>query len=202
MSTSAEILTFWFGAPAENDEAFKHKLTRWYRASAEFDREIEAKFGSDVEGAATGALNVWMDEPRPCLALVVLLDQFTRNIYRGTPKAYALDPVAQRIVLGGYERGFERAFGLEERLFFMMPLVHAEDLALQDKAVDAMARLAADAPPSLREGYAIGVKEVGRHREEIRRFRRFPARNAVVGRASTAEEIAYLESLKVAAAPY
>jgi uncharacterized protein (DUF924 family) len=202
MSCSADILSFWFGAPAADDEAFKTKLRRWYRANPAFDREIEAAFGADVERATSGALDAWSNEPRPCLALVILLDQFTRNVYRDTPKAYASDAKAQRIVAEGYARGFERDLGLEERLFFMMPFVHAEDLALQDRAVEAMARLAADAPQELRAGYAIGIQEVGRHREEIRRFGRYPARNPILDRASTPSELAYLESLKAAAAPY
>jgi len=201
MSTSAEILEFWFGTPAEDDEGFKTKLRRWYQGNADFDREIESKFRADVEKAAAGELEAWEHEARPCLALVILMDQFTRNVYRSTAKAYSLDLHAQRIVVNGYERGFEKELGLEERLFFMMPLVHAENAAYQDRAVEAMARLAADAPPPLRAGYAIGVKQVGAHRDTIRRFGRYPARNAFLGRASTPEEIAYLESIKDAPAP-
>jgi uncharacterized protein (DUF924 family) len=202
MSSSAEILAFWFGSPATDDEAFKTKLRRWYRANPAYDREIEATFGPDVERATSGALDAWASEPRSCLALVILLDQFTRNIYRDTPNAYASDAKAQRVVAEGYARGFDAHLGLEERLFFMMPFVHAEDLALQDRAVEAMARLAADAPPELRAGYAIGIQEIGRHRDEIRRFGRYPARNSILGRASTPGELAYLEALKAAAAAY
>jgi uncharacterized protein (DUF924 family) len=199
----ADVLTYWFGsAPATDIDAFKSKLRRWYQGTPEIDGEIQGRFGLDVEAAASGRLDPWANEPRPCLALVLLLDQFTRNIYRGTPRAYALDPKAQGVALAGYARGFEDALGLEERLFFMMPLIHAEDLALQARARETMARLAADAPPELREAYAIGVREAARHRDEIARFGRFPARNAILGRTPAAEETDYLAALARAGAPY
>jgi uncharacterized protein (DUF924 family) len=192
MSTSAEILDYWFGAPAKGEDEFKTKIRRWYGGGAQMDQEIRERFLSDVERAEAGLLDAWADEADPCLALILLMDQFTRNVYRGTPRAYSLDKKAQKVALGGYERGFDRSLGLEQRQFFMMPLVHAEDLATQEQAVRIMERLAEDAPPELRGGFQMGVKETRGHRDTIARFGRFPARNAILGRASTAEESAYL----------
>jgi uncharacterized protein (DUF924 family) len=196
MSEPEQILSFWFEQPATDAETLKRKVHRWYAGGPDVDREIASRFREDVERAERGELSAWGAAPRSGLAAILVMDQFTRNIYRADPRAFALDPTAQRASLAGLAAGFERELSLEERLFLYMPLVHAEDRTLQERAVSCVGSLVSEAPSPLRAVYELSAESARQHRDTIVRFGRFPARNAALGRVSTPEELSFLESAK------
>ena len=177
---SAEVLGFWFGAPPLVTRA------EWFRKDPAFDETIRARFGARVDDAIDGRL------PAPqgaedTLARLILLDQFPRNLFRGQARAFAGDAQALALALGLIDSGAERALHPLQRWFVYLPLEHAEDLPLQDRCVALIAALAAEAP-----GFDGALDYAERHRDVIRRFGRFPHRNAALGRESSAEELAYL----------
>lgn len=169
-----EVLAFWFqGDPRD---------PRWFRKDEAFDRAIRDRFLPLYEQAAAGALGAWLETPRECLALVIVLDQFPRNMFRGDKRAFAADPLALAAARTIVSRGWNREMPESEKLFAYLPFEHSEALADQDLACDLMKDFH---PEQLR--YAL------RHREIIQRFGRFPHRNAALGRESTREEIAFLK---------
>lgn len=184
-----EILRFWFGPP--DGPPFANQA-RWWTKDPAFDETIRARFGTDLETAAAGGLRDWEEAPRSRLALVLVLDQFSRNAFRDTARAFAQDGRALALCRDGIARGLDRALALVERYFFYMPLMHAEDLAIQQTAVATFARLADEAPLELRGGFEAAVDFAERHRAIIERFGRFPHRNAILGRESTPEEAEFL----------
>ena len=188
-----DVLRFWFGeTPADTADALFAKIKRWYSGGPDMDSAVRERFGSQVADALAGGLETWEAEPRPRLALVLILDQFTRNLYRGTARAYAADARAQRLAVDAFDRHLTVDLGIEERNFFLMPLVHSEDLSLHDRAVVLMDQLVADAPPALRPIWSMGVEQSRKYRSVIARFGRFPFRNQALGRASTPEEEQFL----------
>lgn len=192
MSRSEEILRFWFGDLREGRPvpAERHRL--WFGGGEKVDRLIRGRFARDVDRAAAGDYDHWAEESRGRLAMLVLLDQFSRNIYRGTAQAYARDARAQRLALEGLDRGQDRSLFTVERAFFYLPLEHAEDLKLQERSVALFRRLAEEAPPALKEVTAGFLDYALRHRDIITRFGRFPHRNETLGRGSTPEEEEFL----------
>ena len=161
------------------------------------DREIAARFGGDLERARRGELDDWAASARDRLALIVLLDQFSRNVFRGTPLAFAQDSAAQRLAVSGLEASMDQGLALHERVFFALPLSHAEDPVLQERGLAYAERVTAEAPPTVRPFYERGLGIVRKHHDVVARFSRFPTRNATLGRSSTPEEITYLEELKI-----
>ena len=164
MRSIAEVLSFWFSEAASQ---------QWFAPTAEFDREIRERFADFAAHAARGELSAWEESPEGCLALCILLDQMPRNIYRGTPRVYAADHLALEIAERAVDRGFDRSLPPERRQFLYLPFSHSERLADQLRAV------------ALFE--AAGLEEalvyVRGHLRTIRRFGRFPHRNAILGRA-------------------
>ena len=194
MSTPDEVLEFWFeAAPAADAAALRQKMQRWYMGGPTLDAEIRERFGADVDRAVKGELADWASTPRGRLALVLLLDQFTRNVYRETAQAYAGDAQAQAIATEAFDQGLDRELDLEMRQFLMMPLVHAEDLPLQERACELMTKLVDEAPEELRPIFGMGVEQTRKYRDVISRFGRFPHRNGVFGRKTTPEEKAFLK---------
>jgi uncharacterized protein (DUF924 family) len=180
-----EILSFWLGDGSRpRDE--------WFRRSEAFDEEIRARFGDAIERARDGELDAWKAQPRGRLALVILLDQFSRNVFRGSARSFAHDGAALALALEGIVVGEDRGLSPLERSFLYMPLMHAEDRAVQERSCAEFARLAAEAPPPLAGYLATAAKFARAHRDIIERFGRFPHRNAVLGRSSTAEETEFL----------
>ena len=175
------LLTFWFAEPR-----------RWFAKSQAFDDEIQRTFGARVDEAAAGRLEAWTADPFGTLALLILLDQFPRNIHRGRAAAFAADPLAVRTALAGIDAGFDRKVRPEQRPFYYLPLEHAEDLALQERSVALFAAHLRDAPPSLKSAAESNLDYARRHRDVIARFGRFPHRNPALGRASTADETTFL----------
>lgn len=186
MSASAsDLLDGWFGERAR---------AHWFSHDPAFDNELRAQFGATLEAAERGELDSWADAPDSCLALVILLDQLSRNLYRGTPQAFANDRRARTIAEAALARGFDQQVALDRRSFFYMPLMHAEDIAAQRLSVELFERWAAAHEPGPAADVAnAAVKFARRHFDIVDRFGRFPHRNALLGRTSTPDEISFLE---------
>lgn len=180
-----EVLRFWFGVPGADPLA---NAARWFASDPAFDARIRERFGALVERAAVGAFEAWRSTAPGALALVLLLDQFPRNLHRGSARAFATDAAARGVALDVLARGLDAELAPVERWFLFMPLMHAEDMSLQARSVALYEALAADARGALDQA----ADYARRHRDVIARFGRFPHRNAALGRASTPREIAYL----------
>lgn len=181
---SAAVLAFWFGTP--DDAEFTKPRRAWFTKDPAFDAEIRRRFGRLYEDALAGRCDHWRDDPQACLALILLFDQFSRNMFRDTPRAFAADPRALELARHAVAMGFDRRVPVVHRAFFYLPFEHSEDIADQHRAVALFE--AVDPHP----GKAEGIDYAVRHRDIIARFGRFPHRNAILGRESTAEEIAFL----------
>lgn len=192
VATPAEILAWWFGPPATSSAELHAKIERWFLGGALLDDEVRERFGPTIDRALAGDLDAWAEDPRGHLALVLVLDQLTRHAFRGDPRAFGGDEKAQASCLQGVAQGLADDLSPEENAFFLLPLSHAEDLQLQERAVEARERMLDDVPASMRDFAAIGVEQAKKHRDIIRRFGRFPHRNEVLGRTSTAEERSFL----------
>jgi len=186
------VLSFWFGDLDEDGVPQPEIVERWFRPPAGFDEEVSAHFGDVIADAIAGRLDGWAAAPRGRLALILLLDQLTRNVYRGSARAFAGDAAAVALTLGALDAGEDRALRPIERSFLCLSLMHAEDLPHQDRCVAVFAALLGEAPPPLRAQIARSHEFAISHRETIRRFGRFPSRNAILGRATTPEEAAFL----------
>jgi uncharacterized protein (DUF924 family) len=181
--SSAEVLLFWFGPAAEWGKAHK----RWFVKDEAFDREVRERFLPLYEDAAAGGLAHLKQRAADCLALIMVLDQFPRNMFRGTARAFATDPLALEAARHALAQGFDRALLPVERLFVYLPFEHSEALADQDRSCELTKPL--DAYPETNDVYRYAVL----HRDIIRRFGRFPHRNAILGRTSTPEELEFLK---------
>jgi uncharacterized protein (DUF924 family) len=181
-----EVLDFWF-LPASHPD---HGAARaeWYRKDEAFDAEIRTRFGAAITRAIAGGLREWDEQgARGKLARILVLDQLTRNAWRGTPESFAGDVLALAAAREMVDAGEHMALKPIERQFVYMPLEHAEDAGMQQLAVDQFSALAADNP-----GFGEALDYAHRHRGVIARFGRFPHRNPILGRASTPEELDYL----------
>lgn len=187
------LLRHWFKDCREDPDAIKGRQGWWFGADDARDRWMADQYGEACEAALAGDLDHLAGQPRPQLALILLLDQLPRNLYRGTPDAFAGDRQALALCLAGHEAGLDQALTLIERVFFWMPLQHAEDRAAQDLGVDLFDTLAAADPyrSGLWKGFAGYARQ---HRDLIERFGRFPHRNPILGREPTPAETEYLDS--------
>jgi uncharacterized protein (DUF924 family) len=194
-ATPAAVLHFWFGEADAVD-------ARWFKRDAGFDAAIAQRFGPAVEAALRGELDAWADDkdehgaPRGKLGLILLLDQFTRNLFRDSPRAFAGDPRALALALALIDAGDDRRLPPLQRWFAAMPLEHAEDLALQQRCVGLFEVLLAEARAASSphvDALDGALDYARRHRDVIARFGRFPHRNAVLGRIDTAEEALFLQ---------
>jgi uncharacterized protein (DUF924 family) len=207
MDDALRIREFWFGKSltgplSGHGEIASQSLTLSRRASLWFethpqlmgqqDEAIRSGFQTLVERAGRGELASWADSPRRRLSLIILLDQFPRQIYRGTPKAFAFDADALALALSGMQSAADGALNIVERMFFYMPLQHAESTEVQDESVSAYKRLVTESPAELRYTFEGALKSAEEHRALIRQFGRFPHRNQLLGRENTTEEEAYL----------
>ncbi len=189
-----DVLDFWLGAPARDHGAFMQKIRRWFETDKALDAEIRSRFGETLQRARDGAYDDWAKTPRGRLALVVLFDQFTRNLYRGTPRAFENDARALALAEAGIDQHLDAGFGFEEKMFLYMPLAHSEDVTRQERHVALITAAANAAPPELAAAYGSAVEYARGYLEQIRRFGRFPHRNAILGRTCTQEEMAFLDS--------
>jgi uncharacterized protein (DUF924 family) len=184
MSDIAEVLGFWFGAPASPERGRPRKC--WFQKDEAFDAEVRSRFLGVYQRAAAGRLSKWERTPYAALALAVVLDQFPRNMYRGQGRAFDADALALGVARRMVDRGLDRLLRPVERWFVYLPFEHAEDLAAQRRSLALFAGLAGDPDSRGTIDYAH------RHYDIISRFGRFPHRNAMLGRDSTAEEKAFL----------
>lgn len=188
---SEQILSFWLGDYSEAGK-LGERVAFWFTKSNATDASIRDRFGATLESAARGDLDHLAETPRGRLALLVLLDQFSRNIHRGTPRAFATDARALSLALEGIERGHDRELHPVERLFFYLPLEHAEDIAMQDRAVELFRALRSETPAGMERFFDGFLDYAERHRDVIVKYGRFPHRNAILGRESSEEEREYL----------
>jgi uncharacterized protein (DUF924 family) len=191
--TPAEILEYWFGPLDEHGLTVLDKSPLWWQKNPETDAEIRARFEPTAQAAARGELHDWAETPAGCTALIVALDQFPRNMYRDTPAAFAADPLALAVSTEGIARNHDLALPLVYRVFFYLPLEHAEDRQIQAQSVGHFVQLLEQAPPPARKAAATYLDFAKRHQVIIDRFGRFPHRNQILGRRSTEEELAFLE---------
>lgn len=191
----ADILRFWFGAAPPDDASALQRQSQWFTKSPAFDAEIAQRFGPTLAAARQGELHGWAQTALGRLALILVLDQFTRNVHRGQPDSFAGDAQALALALDGLAQGHDQALPPVARVFIYLPLEHAEDPALQARSVAAYAQLAtaqADAVPAVQALLAGTLDYARKHQQVIDRFGRFPHRNAILGRRSTAAELDYL----------
>lgn len=184
-ATPGDVLDFWFDHAVE---------TLWFERNDALDAQIRERFGETLAAATRGERDDWTATPEGWLALLIVLDQFSRNIYRNDARAWQADAKAQAIALAGIARGDDQRLSPLQRLFAYMPLEHAEHLALQQHCVHLFERLVASLPHAERPPFEDFLGYARRHHDVIQRFGRFPHRNAVLGRENTAAEQAYLAS--------
>lgn len=186
------ILAFWFQEQTLTTPQIDSRMEIWFGDDAVFDHEIEKAFGGDVEMASDGKLDHWAHKPRGLLALILLLDQFRRNIHRGTAEAFAKDKAALKLCVEGAMEKRDQELSPIERVFFYMPLQHSESRKVQSKAVDIFERLAAAVVATHKETFATIAQFAELHRDIIELFGRFPHRNQVLNRRNTLQEDEYL----------
>jgi uncharacterized protein (DUF924 family) len=179
-----DVLAFWFGAEGSPERGTARDI--WFRKDPAFDETIRARFGAAVEIALAGGFGDWCATAHGSLARIVLLDQFTRNIFRFTPRAFAGDERALATAEDAVARGFDRALGAYERWFLYLPFEHAESVEAQDRSLALFAALAGEI------GDPEPLEWAQKHADVIFRFGRYPHRNAILGRPSTDEELAFL----------
>ena len=192
-ASTEDLLEFWFGTPPTDEAGVDRDMSRWFGADDDVDAEISRRFDGVMTAAAVGRLDDWAETARGSLALILLLDQCPRSTHRGHPAAFAQDAPALSWTLRGLADGLDRDLGPFERVFFYMPMQHSESLDMQERSVEIFAALAQSDVPAFMLKCMRNTAEFARlHRDIIARFGRFPHRNSVLGRASTAAEREYL----------
>ena len=194
LPTPGAVLDYWIG-PATHDHLAANRLhKRWFIKSDETDAFIKAHFGTLLDALKDGLAETWFDAgARQTLAAVIVLDQFSRNIYRGTPKAFAFDGLALRLCKAALERGDASQLTEVERSFLLMPLEHSETLADQHACVQAFETLSSTSRPSFRPLIESSLDYARRHQKVIEQFGRFPHRNSILSRENTPAEASYLK---------
>ena len=183
-SSPTLVLAFWFGR--EGEPGYGEFRDQWFQKDGAFDREVTDRFGDLYERAAAGELDAWREEAEGCLALVLVLDQFPRNMFRGDARTHATDEKALGVAKYAIERALDRELPAFQKMFLYMPFMHAESVEDQRRSVELFEGLAAEPEgPDVVE-YAVG------HRDIVERFGRFPHRNATLGRETTPEEAEFL----------
>ncbi len=186
------IITFWFREQGLSAPQIDRRMDIWFGADEVFDHECKKEFDRDVEQASEGGLSHWAHEPRGRLALILLLDQFRRNIYRDTAKAFAKDGVALKLCVEGAMAKKDQGLTPIQRAFFYMPLQHVESKKVQAKSVELFSKLAETVPRPFRETFETIAQFAELHRDIVEQFGRFPHRNQLLNRENTPEEDEYL----------
>jgi uncharacterized protein (DUF924 family) len=186
------VLEFWFGSDRDDAAVAKEKSALWWSKNPQLDDEIRQRFESSIKKAAASELSDWQATPRGRLALILLIDQFPRNIYRDSAQAFAYDSKALAWSLDGIDHGLDLKLRPIERVFFYLPLEHAESLEHQEQSVKRFRELVDAVGAEQKHIFAEYLDFAVRHREIVARFGRFPHRNKILGRVSTPEELAFL----------
>jgi uncharacterized protein (DUF924 family) len=189
------VLRYWF-ADADVSPltlaAMRGRIGHWFAESREIDEHVRAHFMPELEAAAEGRLDAWAETPRGRLALVVVCDQFPRNAYRGSPKAFALDARALALTEQGIAAGVDREFNAAHRVAFYLPIMHAEDVEQQRRSLDLYRRIREESSAELEPVLSLVGEAAQRHARIVERFGRYPHRNAVLGRETTPEEAEFM----------
>lgn len=194
MNEIEQVLDFWFGQCAPDGSLDLAKKKMWFGDGRKHDAAIRERFGALHERAGRGELDQeWAETPAGRIALIVLLDQFSRHIHRDTPAAFAHDPAAQKLAVAGIDQGVDHQLIPAQRAFFFLPLEHSEDIELQRLCVRCFDGLAHTVAPAWRKDYDGFLDYARRHLEVIERFGRFPHRNKALGRQSTPAELRFLK---------
>ena len=186
------ILSFWFKEQELTAPQIDHRMEMWFSEDPDLDSEIEKEYADDVSAACAGKLDYWGAKPEGRLALIILIDQFRRNIFRNTAKAFAMDKRALKLCVEGAMDEQDRGLTPIQRVFFYMPLQHAESRRVQEKSVALYNHLAELVSPTYRETFLTVAQFAELHKDIIDQFGRFPHRNTLLGRENTAEEAEYL----------
>ena len=188
------IISFWFKEQELSAPQIDRRMEIWFSEDPVLDHEIEKEFGDDVAAASEGKLDHWAVDPHGRLALIILIDQFRRNIHRGTADAFSKDKLALKLCVEGAMAKKDKGLSPIQRVFFYMPLQHAESKKVQEKSVELYNRLAEAVSPTYRETFLTVAQFAELHKDIVDQFGRFPHRNAMLGRENTAEEAEYLAS--------
>ena len=188
-----DILDFWFGELDEHGRASPDHRKRWWTKSGAFDEAIQSHFLDDYEAIVAGEREAWRSTARGALAYIIVLDQFSRNMFRGTPKMFVADALAREVCREGLDAGFDAELSFDERVFFYLPLEHSESINDHALCMELFERLLASAPQPLEGDAKYYLDFAARHKAIIDRFGRYPHRNEILGRASSDEEAKFLE---------
>ncbi len=192
METTDSILEFWFGGHTSNREINDHKKSLWWSKNDQADQQIKERFESISNAVYRGEKPEMQRSARGLLASIICLDQFPRNMYRGTARSFAFDQVALRLAIEMVDKAWDQTLPPIYRLFAWLPFEHSEDIAMQDKSVMLYDNLRKSVEPDERDMFDEYYRFAYRHFEIIDRFGRYPHRNRILGRESTAEELAFL----------
>jgi uncharacterized protein (DUF924 family) len=187
-----QILSFWFREQELSAPQIDRRMDIWFGEDPAFDEAIMVGFEDDVEAASNGRLDHWAEEPRGRLALILLIDQFRRNIHRNTAKAFSHDKLALKLCVEGAVKKKDKGLTPIEKVFFYMPLQHAESVKVQAKSVELFNKLAESVSPTYRETFLTVAQFAELHKDIVDQFGRFPHRNKLLGRENTPEENEYL----------
>ncbi|MGB5258285.1 MAG: DUF924 family protein [Woeseiaceae bacterium] len=186
------ILSFWFKEQALSAPQIDQRMDIWFSEDPVFDHEIEKEFANDIARASSGELDHWADDAHGRLALILLIDQFRRNIHRGTAEAFSKDRLALKLCVEGAMQKKDLGLTPIQRVFFYMPLQHAESRKVQAKSVELYQRLAESVSPTLRETFMAIAEFAELHKDIVDQFGRFPHRNKLLNRENTPQEAEYL----------
>jgi len=189
----AAVLSSWFGTQNADGRAADATAARWFKKDPAFDQTLRERFGALHEAIVNGQREAWLETPQGALAYIIVLDQFSRNMFRDGPGMFAADDQALAVAKAAIDQGWDRQLALAERTFLYMPLMHSEQLADQDRCVELFASLRDELDGAARERVGQNHHYAVMHRDIVAQWGRFPHRNALLGRESTPEEIAFLK---------
>ncbi len=193
MESTDSILHYWFGTSADDAEVIREKSALWWKKDPKVDEEMRQRFEMTLEAESQGKLESWGKIPRGQLARILLLDQFPRNMYRGTARAFAYDERARQRARKALDQGMDRKLRPVERVFIYMPFEHSEEAQDQAASVRLFAALVEEVPATLKQAFQNFLGFAKKHKEIVDCFGRFPHRNAILGRDSTPEEVEFLK---------
>jgi len=188
-----DVLDFWFGEVNELGCSSPEHRKRWWTKSDAFDETIKSQFLGDYEAIVAGDREAWRSTARGALAYIIVLDQFSRNMFRGTPTMFAADELAREVCCEGLDASLDSDLSFDERVFFYLPLEHSEEMADHRRCIELFSGLVDRAPEPLQKDAKNYLSFAERHQAIVERFGRYPHRNETLGRASTPEEAKFLE---------
>lgn len=194
INVTSKILDFWFSGISFDDEISNEAMSKWWKKDPAFDLEIKNEFEEILKSALSGEYNDLLKSPRGRLALIILFDQFPRNMYRNIADSFAYDKIALDFATEGVSRELDMQLAPIQRSFFYMPFEHSESLSVQDRSISLYTKLFNESPDKQKNIFEDALDFAIAHKVIIAKFGRFPHRNKILGRESTAEEIEYLKN--------